>query len=422
MPSDKISLTGICLAVMLLCGLAVGILPKTFLGLVVLLCSVLLVITQKIWMAFPIMIFYYESFGLLFGMSVYRYFSLLFLFFILLTMRSLPIRYRNVAPFLIFVIYCAAVIAPINARRAIFAVVDVACILLLIHYFLETEKNLKAFFRVYVITALCAFVTGIVLQRSFSTSQILGGELVDVVRNYATFEDPNYAGLFYSVGLFAMMSLSLFHPVVRAVIAVAMSAMILTTLSITALILNVIFWIVYLFAFRKINLITAACFLLVIAALLGLYVYGVENPQTPVVGSLALRIQDKLIHLSEGDINDVTTNRTGLAARHWKYFCEQSFFRMLVGMNAASTLYTNLGGYRGVAHNEYVDLLLNVGILGALVYLGIALSRTFHMFYLVRKNGDAYSGCIFMLKVIWLAYGFALTLFGDHRFMMLFFL
>ena len=418
----NITLTGTCITIMLMCGLAVAILPQALLAVAVLACAVLLVATREIWLAFPILIFYYESFGLLFGMSVYRYFTLLFFVFALMNCRKIPVRFFHIVPLFIFALYSILVIAPYDIRRAIFVLLDVVCIVLLVSCFLNNEKNLKKFFNIYVFTALCAFITGVVTNSTRVAEQVIGGELVEVARNYATFEDPNYMGLFYSVAIFAMMALSLFRPVVRAVIAITLTVMILTSLSVTALITNVIFWLVYLFAYRKINMVTFCCFLLALVALVGLYSYGLENPDAPVIGTFSLRIHDKLDSLAAGDINNVTTNRTALSQRHWEYFKQQPVLRMFFGMNAASTIKTDLDGHNGVGHQEYIDLLLNIGLLGTIIYLGVIITRTLKMFSRARCNADAYSGCVFMLKVIWLAYGFALTMFGDYRFMMLFFI
>jgi len=413
--------TKICIAVMLLCGLMVGILPRTFLGITVLLCSCFLMLTGEIYLSFPIMIFYYESFGVLFGMSVYRYFSLLFLFFIILTRRAVKIPQIHMLLFSIFTLYSLIVVGPDNLRKAIFAIVDIVCILVLINSFLKKEEFLKKFFSVYVLTALCAFVTGMIRQRTLVRLAMVDNEVIEIVRNYATFEDPNYASLFYTVAIFAMMSLALFRPALRGIFAAALSVMIITTLSITGLIVNLVLWPIYLFAFRKINFKTAFIILITIFLLLGLYFYGVENPQTPVLGPMTYRISDKLESLYEGDLKQVTTNRTSLTEYHWNYFKEQSFFRMLVGMNAASPLKSDLDGFKGIAHNEYVDLLLNIGIIGTVVFLTAILTRTATCFRRVRVNQDSYSGCIFMIKMIWFFYGLALTMFGDYRFFLLFF-
>lgn len=421
-PKLKITPTGVCITAMLLLSLLVGIVPQFYLAIAVLGCAVVLVFTRDIWMAFPIMIFYYQSFGVLFGMSVYRYFTFLFLFYIIVNCIKIPINLSHLLLLVVFSIYCLVIIASDDLRRALFVILDVLCIVLLVNCFLNNVEALKSFFRVYVFTALCSFVTGAVVSTARVIDQVLGGEVVEVVRNYGTFEDPNYMGLFFSVAVFAMMSLSLFRPWVRAILAVTLTIMIFTTLSVTALVLNAVFWLVYLFIYRKINIVTLCCIAIVLFALLGLYSYGLENPDTPVIGVFSLRIHEKLNELSYGNINDVTTGRTDLTLYHWEYFSNQSFGKMLFGMNAASTLKTDLDGFTGVGHNEYVDLLLNVGLFGAILFLGVFLKRAVKMFWRVRKDRDAYSGCIFMLKVIWLGYAFTLTMFGDYRFMMLFFI
>lgn len=418
----KLSLSTVCIAVMLLCALLTGYVPQALLSLVILAASVLLLTTEKIYLGFPIMLFYYEVFGLLAGMSVYRWFSLLFLCAIFLHQRSLRIRRDQIAPFLLFFVYCMIVVAPDDFRRAIFAVVDMVCILMLINYYLNEEGRLKKFFTVYVCTALCAFVTGIYLQRSLDSMIQVDGEWVEIVRNYATFEDPNYAGLFYTLAVFAMVTLRLFKPAVRIALIVAMYMIMMSTLSMTAVVVNLVLWLVYLITFRKINIKTGIILLLVIALLLGLYSFGLQKPDTPLIGQLSLRISEKLRELEQNDIDSLTSNRSDLTARHWNYFKEQSIFRMLVGMNAASTIKTDLDGFTEPAHNEYVDLLLNVGILGALLFLIVLLSRALTAFRKLMIRRDGYWGCVFMAKAIWVLYAMALTMFGDYRFMLLFFL
>lgn len=418
----KITPTGIWLAVLLLCGLASGTLPQTLIAFAVIVCSCALFFSKALWLAFPIMIFYYESFGTLFGMSVYRYFTLLFFIYVLSTHKCFSFKTSYVVPLLTYLIYCLAVIAPFDVRRAVFVVLDIVCIWLLVSCYLTDVETLKTFFKVYIYAAICAFVTGVIINSTQVVTQVIDGVVVEISRNYATFEDPNYMGLFYSVALFAMMSLSLFRTSIRVIFAVLLSCMILTSLSVTALIANALFWLIYLFVFRKINA-TAFCgIILVVLVLFGLYSYGIENPDAPVIGGFSIRIQDKLESLLVGDLDGVTTNRTNLTEQHWEYFWDQSALRMLFGLNAVSTIKAEFGDLSGVAHNEYVDLLLNIGILGTVVYLASFLSRTMKSFVKVWNDKDTYSGCVFMLKVIWIAYGFTLTMFGDYRFMLLFLL
>lgn len=413
------TLSDICIFVMLACALLTGIVPQTLLSLVVLLASALLFTTNKVHLAFPIMIFYYESFGQLAGMSVYRYYSLIFLVSALVQYKGIFLKKKQALVFLIYVLYAIIVVMPFNVRRGIFVIVDIVCVLVLINNFLNTEENLKSFFKIYVYTAMCAYVTGNIIQSSSGMYTEIGNEVVEIVRNYGTFEDPNYAGFFYTIAVFSLVTLNLFKPKLRAVLAIALTCIILTTLSITALLLNAALWMIYLMAFRKLKPVAIVAILLVAVILIGLYFYGLANPDTPVIGNFSYRIWDKLQALEQNDLNAVTTNRTGIVEKHIEFFWSQPVFRMFVGMNAASPIRTDLDGFTAVGHNEYADFLLNIGFIGTAIYLGWVVLRMFECYKGIKK-GDNYYGCIFMIKVIWALYALTLTMFGDHRFMLAF--
>ena len=95
---------------------------------------------------------------------------------------------------------------------------------------------------------------------------------------------------------------------------------------------------------------------------------------------------------------------------------------MLIGFNAASAIKTDLDGMKEAAHNEYIDLLLNVGIIGTIIMIVVILMRTLYYVRNYKKSGDEYSACMFMCKMVWFLYACTLTMFGDYRFMMIFLL
>ena len=415
------TLTGACLAVMLTCALLTGIVSQTILSVVLLAMSCLLLLTRGVHLAFPIMMFYYDSFGTFAGMSVYRYFSLIFLLSVISNRGGVLVRKRQLAPVFIFLLYAFIVIGSEDVRRAIFAIVDVACVLFLVNSYLDTKEKLKSFFKIYVFTALCAYVTGTVINATVENLMEVNGQLVEVSRNYATFEDPNYAGLFYTVAIFSLLTLKLFNPKIRVVLVVALTAIVLTTLSITGLLVNILLWGIYLVVHRKLKPTTMICIALVAIILVGLYSYGLANPDAPVIGNFSYRVLDKLQALEQNDIGAVTTNRSDLSKQHMDIFWSQPIYKMFVGMNPTSPLIVDVDRFVGVAHNEYVDLFLNVGFIGAFVYLGYLATRLIHTFQGLRRQNE-YNSCIFMIKMVWALYGMALTLFGDHRFMLLFFL
>ena len=410
------------LLIILLCALATGILPQKILSCIILGACFLLFGTKQIYLAFPVMLFYYAPLGQLAGMSVYRYFSIIFLLIAFCEAKNLKIQKKHILPFFIFVVYCVIVVSPDGIRRAVFAIVDVFCVLVLINHYLKKQGNLRRFFAVYAITAICSFITGLVTGGYQDGYQILDGQLVELIRYIATFEDPNYMGFFFTIAVFSLLSLKVFHSKLRIAFILILYAMMFSTLSITMIVVNVILWPIYLFFAKKLNLKTFLVILVILAILASLYFFGISTPEFPVLGNLSLRIQDKLESLFQNDFESVTTGRTGLTLQHWEYFKSQSVFKMLVGMNAASTIKTSLGEIKLAAHNEYVDLLLNIGILGTLLYFVFFFSRTVQCLHLYKKEGDSAAFCIFMAKCVWLMYGLALTMFGDYRFMFFFFL
>lgn len=409
------------LLIILLCALLTGLLPQALLSCIVLACCLLLFGTKQIYLAFPVMLFYYAPLGQLAGMSVYRYFTIIFLLIALAEAKNLKIRKSHILPFFIFAVYCLVVLSPDSIRRAVFACLDVFCVLILIQHYLKKPENLRRFFALFVLVALLAFVTGLITGGTLESWISADGKPIKMIRYLATFEDPNYMGFFFTIAAFALLTLKLFHPKLRAVLIITLYAMMLSTLSITMIVVNAILWPIYIVLTKKLNLKIFIIFLVILAILIGLYFVGVNFPNTPVLGALSLRIQDKLDSLISDNLNEVTTGRTNLTLRHWEYFKSQSFLKMLVGMNASSPLKVS-SDLSSVAHNEFVDLLLNIGILGTFVYLSFFLHRLALSVKEYRKEKNTTSLCIAMFKCIWLLYGMTLTMFGDFRFFFFFFL
>lgn len=399
------------------CSALTGILPQTPLSFAIVLSCVGLLFTNDIYLAYPFMIFYNELYGTVLGLSVYRIFSFLFLASVLFKVtRQTKVDTKKLLPIAVYFLYCIAVLGPFNVQRAIFAFVDVICVALFTGQLMSKVK-IKRFFTVYTFVCFVAFLTGIVVGNSMDYSSYY----FETGRFMATFEDPNYMGMFYTIAIFAIISLKLFSPKLRVLIVILLYAIILSSLSITAIVLNSILWMAYLYMAKKINLKTLVIIICVIGILVGLYNYGLTNPDAPVLGALSHRLEEKIIQLDGGNIDDATTGRTDLSKQHFEYFMAQPFFKKLVGGTSVNSSYIveELGM---AAHNEYVDMLLNVGILGAIILLGYMLIKTVEYFKAYRRTNDAHYLCLLMYKFTWIAYAMSLTLFIDHRFLLPFFI
>lgn len=409
----------LALGVITAAALLTGFLPQTLLSVLVVLACVFLLLIDKLYMAFPFMIFYYQLFGMLFGISVYRIFSLLFLFSAILKLGGeKKLRLSHLLPIPVFLFYCLTVMMDYSTQRAIFAFVDVVfSIIFTCSTVAADAEKAKHFFRVYVLVCFTAFFSGLVGANTMDYTMVG----VEMSRFQATFNDPNYMGFFYTSGIFAMVTLKLFSPKLRALLAVLLYAMLLSSLSVTAVIVNIVLWLIYLFACKKLGLKTLLVLLLVIILLLNLYSYGLEHPSTPVIGSISLRIEEKLAQLSGGNLDSATTGRTELSQAHLAYFASLPLLKQFFGGTAVNTYFISPSIY-GAAHNEYVDLLLNVGIAGTLLLVLWILSRTVKYFVEYRKTEEPLFACLFMSKLAWIIYALTLTTFLDFRFMFAFFL
>ena len=240
-------------------------------------------------------------------------------------------------------------------------------------------------------------------------------------RFLATFEDPNYMGYFYTMAAFALVSLKLFRPTVRYVLLAIVYGIVITSLSMSALVVNILLWPVFLVVTRNIKLKAFVICILIIFAFLSLYRYGLNHPDVKILWQFSQRLEETIEDVLVGDISDATTGRTDLVAEHLNYYFDQPFLRMIFGGSAVNTQFITYP-LQMLAHNEYVDLLLNVGLLGTLVLVGFTFYYLLESFKIYMEEKKSEQLCIFMIKCIWCAYCMTLTVFMDYRFMLPFFI
>lgn len=417
------SARNLLLGLLFLCGLLTGVAPQSIIDIGIIAICALLLFNGNLIFAYPFMLLYYSTFGLVFGISTYRIFSLMLLFERLLQLNknaSFPLKF--VSPILVYLLYLITVMTGYSVQRTIFTFIDILCTLIIVGKLRENiddTNDIFTFFRIYVIVCLCSIVSGISLQNSLAEQHVM--EEYTVYRFSATLNDPNYMGFFMTAAVFSTVSLKLFKPITRWIVVGTIYIAILASASMTAIVVNIILWPVYLVVSRKINIKTLIVCAIVIACALGVYQYGLENPDTPVIGSVSYRIQEKLTDWEAGDISGVTTKRSELTKAHWEYFLAQPIWAQLFGGTASNSIFISENLY-GAAHNEYVDLLLNVGIIGTFVLLFYMIYGALGHLKQFRQTNDETSSCLFMIKCVWLCYAATLTMFLDFRFMLPFFI
>ncbi len=390
-----------------------GILPQWMLSLGVVVCFGMLLLCNSLYLGFPFVIFYNSVYGLVFGMSVLRIYTLLMLLHILLKMTSsISFKTKYILPLSVYTLFLILVMMPNNLREGFFLLFDVVCCLTIVTDISDDSDAFNLFFKTYSIVCLCSYLTGILIGNT------IGGEY-NYSRFNATFEDPNYMGFFFTIAIFSILCLKLFDKRLRYIIIIVLYAMMMSSLSITAIVVNIILWLFYLFMMKKLKPAGLIIIIAVFVLLSALYSYGVENPDIPVLGDLSARIDEKVQSFISGDIDEVTTGRTSLTKENLEYYLSLPMFNVFFGGIPVNprNIHPDI---KAVSHNEYVDLLLNVGIIGAIVMLGFFLFSYWSSIKRYRLANKEHDLCIVMLKTTWLLYAFALTMFLDFRFMLLF--
>ena len=399
-----------------LCTLVSGVFPQRLLSIIVLFILFGLFLINDLNCVLPFMLFYYSVYGVVFGVSVFRLFSLLVIARYVIN-RNFAIKKSLVfIPMMIYVIYTLFVFSWINFQQALFNLVSIFAVLIITRNVFSEEYTTKRFFSIYGIIALFSYVTGLITNNILTYSEMMSGGYFEMNRFMATFEDPNYMGFFFMIAIFSIISLKLYTKTIRVLIVVALSVILFSSFSMTAFVGYLAMWIVYLFFGKKINIRTALLLFAVLATLTALLYTGVLD-SIPYFRVFLNRILYKYAALRNGDVLTVTSNRTTHFAEHLNYFAEQPFIYQLIGGNFVTPFGSNLPiASKAMAHNEYIDLLLNVGIIGEILLLGYFGCSLISHIRNLRKQTDELILVKVLVKFIWLYYAFSLTIFMDFRF------
>lgn len=417
----NIDITSFCLSIIFLCCALFGFIPQTMLSSIILICVFIICLYGDSIVLWPIMIFYYSVFGTLFGISIYRLFTLMFLFFYFYRTKKVIFSKKILFPLLVYIFYLAFVVMPHSLKTMVFSCVDIICVVVLIQSYLNNEINIKKFFNTYLIISFIAFFTGLIINNDMTVMQNYGGELVTVSRFNATFEDPNYMGFFYTIAVFSIISLKLYTPFLRRILVLLLYCIILSSLSMSAIIGNILLWICYLFIRGDIKLKTIVIIIFMAILIYGIYIFGLNNPDFALLGNMSLKIEDKMNSFFNHNFDSFSTGRTALSEVHLKVFRESSLFSQLFGGKAVNAYFIDVAsGANFSAHNEYIDMLLNVGVIGWLIMYGYIFANVIRKTILYKKSKNELYICGAMLNLTWLYYVATLTVFLDFRFMFAF--
>ena len=287
----------------------------------------------------------------------------------------------------------------------------------------ENSDKCILFYQMFVFAVLISIAVGFLQGRTHTEVSVIGSSQMQLTRFFATFVDPNYAGLFINAAICMCIGLGLFSGFIRIPILIVLYAALFMTSSMTALLCNIMivgYIALYKYSFKLKYVLPVMAVLIIVVSVFASGIYT----RISLVNSVITRGQLKFRALFvENNMAAFTSGRTGLTQAHWEFLLtEGSLLNWLFGGIPATALYCSelLGGK--AAHLEYLDLILNVGIVGMSIYLGSILYRFNKALRLRKKRNTDFDITRCGLFLNYLACGFSLSLFMEPQFFLWVFL
>ncbi len=416
----KINYKRILLSMIYFISAFTGLISMNIVAGIIFVIMIILFFSEEFYLIFPIVLFYHSIFVIpIINLSLFSTYLVLCLLKIM-TSSKISSSKKNITILIIIMLYITLAYSSYDLKNAIILIINFIAVFCYVSKFLNNKKNVVIFFKYYVFACIASFITGIFTGNVMRYNELIDAseQFLTLTRWMGTFNDPNYMGFFFSIGFFAVVTLEIFTKRNKIILAITLLIMIVSTMSTTAILGIILIFFVYILFRYKISLKTIVLFLTSISLAVFIFNYGLNNPNATILNTFSQRINQKFIALETNDIKTATTNRTDLARNHLEYFFSQNMSKQLFGRNVinAVAIEKNNQLNENLAHNEYVDLLLNIGIIGTVIVVGIWLSKLKRDLSIYFKYNDSLSLSMFIIRMVFLYYCFGLTIFMDIRF------
>lgn len=392
----------------------------------VLLLTILLFPSENFYNVLPILVFYYIQLRFMGGsVVVFRLYSILILAK-MIRQKVVPVNKSKLPALFISTLFSFIVLYRYRSIQYVVMISFDLIIMAFIGFCLRNEDRFKKFSKYYIFAAVSSSIYNLIGGRAASVLQNYDGVLRTVSRYLATFNDPNYTGFYFLIALFLLIILKPYSRAVNMAIGCLIVITILSTVSTTAFIGIAVIGVMYLFLeknyalFKKVAILGG-----ILLAVVFLFRYGYDHPDTPFLGDAVYRFRGKLgqlVSATDTSLAEFTTGRSSGTQLHLQTFFQQPIWKMLLGFNPICAVFRDTSYLMESALNEYVDLLLSVGIVGWLMIMGPFIRETIKYFQKYRNTGNEVIQARLIIKLVWLYYGFALCFFMDSRFYFFYFL
>lgn len=290
-------------------------------------------------------------------------------------------------------------------------IVSFSYVLGIAHINFEDDKSAKKFFQgvafTVIIIAIHALITGGV---DFAEDQM--GSLEERRKGILGVgsSDANFSSFLLCAGIVCLWFFCRIRNIVKIILTFPMLYSIVITRSIMGLI-GLLIILVCTIMLGKNKLKSMGILLLTIIGLVLLYNIYLGLPQSMHALELDLyieRINEKINQLVSGDIAGATTKRSEIVTVYLKYiFKDQSIWGLLFGWNPQIVTSTS----NTVPHNTYLSILLQFGIVGAIIFFSGCIVRFYKT---VKTDRNKYYKPYIVLKMLCFFVAFSLSLYEGN--------
>jgi hypothetical protein len=385
-------------------------------GIVVTIIIICLFFTDKFYLTLPIFIIFPDQLLILGSKRLSNILMLLILVYIIVRKRRIKISVNQIIILVIITIYSFTYLAFEDVRFAISLWIPMIACILYVGGFLKQEDKLNEFLKYYVYAVLSGTVYGFLFMSQRQGAMLVNSQWVFYNRFLGTCTDPNYWGFYVNIAIGIVLMSKLLRGKLKIGVLIILYAGLLASTSMTGYICNVIIIFIYLLA-NKVKL----KYIFVISIFVGsviICLYYATIYKIPILTDAVTRIMIKFS--TSEDMSSFTTGRSDLWISHLKYYYNLNIFHILFGGIVEISQYSNKQ-FSLVVHQEYIELLLNTGLIGCLSVImvfirGLVIKKS----NIKQISHDIWLSnqwkIYFTIKCIWLFYSLGLSMFMDWKF------
>lgn len=363
------------------------------------------------------------------GTPVYRIYSYLVVIRFILDLPKVKMRVTYLPALIVFVFHSMfALSRATSVRVGLNIAVDCIIIYIVLFYILSDDRLFRKYIMAFMLGGLTSGVYGWTNSDMAVDINVRGAGLQKVHRNFGSLGDPNFAGLYYSSCIYASLLLKSVPKWAKAVLVALFAAMILETVSLSAVLSVIAIGIIVLilkFKGKSVFIIAPALLSVAAAVVIALSVPQIRHIKA--VSDLIIRVTEKLMYISSGRLDLLTTDRYPIWKTAMQIFLRKDLLGKLFGGTVITVSYIDTTVMSIACHQSLIQAILDFGIIGTmLIYIPLWFVIIYRIITHMKKNSGYEAEDIAIIRIIFalafIIFGMTVDLFVDWAYLFFYFI